>query len=218
MRSFSSLAGVRELPMTGCASSSFAICSAATPMPEDAALMRIDSPALRPALVTIASCAVQKTLSQAPASIQERRAGTGTSRRSSAATYSACPAFQWPITRSRGLKRVAPAPSAAISPANSMPVCCGAPEVSPFLTTISPRLRPAARTRTSASPEAGTGWGTSCTSTLAPPGRGTNTTARIMCSPGCRKSSARPAARGRRRPPVAPARSPAPAPASRTGR
>ena len=113
-----------------------------------------------------ASCAVVKTSGKPPAAGHSSAAGTGISRRSLTTASSACPPPPTTaITRSPSANRSAPAPSAATSPASSIPgMSCGDPGGAgyrPRRCEMSPPFSPAARTRTSTSPFAGTGSGCS---------------------------------------------------------
>jgi hypothetical protein len=75
------LAAELDVPMIGLAPSTRATWIAATPTPEDAALIRTDSPAWSPALVVRASWAVTKTLGIDAACSQLKPSGIGIAAR-----------------------------------------------------------------------------------------------------------------------------------------
>src|ERR1700683_273668 len=144
---------------------------AAVPTPPAPPCTSRRSPLRSCACVKRESCAVAKTSGTPPAALQSSASSTGISWRSCTRHSSACaPPPTIAITRAPTSKRSTPRPSAATSPANSIPgMSCGEPGgagYSPRRCIMSAPFRPAACTRTSTSPSPGCGSGC-CSTTMS---------------------------------------------------
>ncbi len=126
------------------APSAFAACSDATPTPDDTPVTSSHSAGFSRPCRTSMSWTTRKVSGTAAAASIDRPAGIAIASRASITAYSANAPAQRPITRCPTCNPETPAPSAAISPAPSMPAGLEAPPLIKPPGMNSPRLRPAA--------------------------------------------------------------------------